>query len=66
MTRIASFTIEQNAAQEARSITAQLIAALESAHEQMSQCEKMFRYDTEFVAALEEVRAALRSHGRIS
>lgn len=42
------------------------IAALESAHDQMSQCEKMFRDDAEFMSALEEVRAVLRYNGRMS
>jgi hypothetical protein len=36
-----------------------MLAALESARDQMEQCESMFRDDAEFIAALDEVRAAI-------
>lgn len=36
-----------------------MLAALQAACDQMEQCESMFRDDAEFIAALDETRAAI-------
>jgi hypothetical protein len=46
-------------AEHAKAVLPELVGALCAARDQMEQCEKMFRDDESFMAALADVRAAI-------